>query len=408
MMKLCIISDGAAFQVGPGVYHTHDTFLLYVSQLSKHFSKVFCFMPIYLHSNSNTKAPFVWRTSDNTVAVEAHPYSTIQEYYRNLPMILMKNALPLSRCIKESDVVLLRIPAMNPYLAYLFSRIYRKGLVCYIIGSQKEVVLGGSKYKGIIRVLALGVAKLHELSTRHILRRSNLNIFLGKNLAKTYGQSMGQNQKNHFSFTSLIAPEDIVVKEGSHPGQRVKLLYVGRLGHEKGLQYLIAAIPNLVSQGWKVELDIVGDGEEKEQLMLLVQKLQLQSCIKFRGVISHGDDLNKVFLRCDVFVLPSMSEGIPKVILEAMAKGLPVIATHVGGIPDIIKDRENGILIPPKSSEAIAQAVVSLVEDEALRKRIVENAYAFVREHTIDKQAQKLAELIYARCNKAPLTPQVT
>jgi glycosyltransferase involved in cell wall biosynthesis len=86
---------------------------------------------------------------------------------------------------------------------------------------------------------------------------------------------------------------------------------------------------------------------------------------------------------------------VPKVLLEAMAAGLPVIATNVGGIPDIITNNENGILIPPGSPEAIADAVILVMENSGLREKLIENGYDFVRNHTAENQARKLAELMY-------------
>jgi glycosyltransferase involved in cell wall biosynthesis len=84
-----------------------------------------------------------------------------------------------------------------------------------------------------------------------------------------------------------------------------------------------------------------------------------------------------------------------KVLLEAMAAGLPVIATNVGGIPDIIKNKENGILIPPRSPEAVADAVKTIIENNSLREKLIKNGYRFIKDHTAESQAKKLAELMY-------------
>lgn len=400
-MKLCMINDGAAYKLEEGMYHTRDAFLLYSNELSKYFSKVHCIVPIYPYSNS--KAAFVWRPAENIEVVESYPYLTVEEYYRTMLRSLIKNGPTLANYIKASDIVFLRLPSMNAYLGYLFARLYKKAFLCYVIGDQREIVRTSSKYQGLRRALAIRVAWFHKLLTRRIIRHSGLNIFMGNDIAQDYGQTISPEGKNHISFTSLVAPEDIVVKEPSLDGRVVKILSVGRLGHEKGFLYLIEAVSGLLKEGLEVELQIVGEGDERESLQRLVNRMGLESKVFFSGSVSHGEKLDDFFLEADVFVLPSLSEGVPKVVLEAMSKGVPVVATQVGGVPDIVKDRETGLLIPPKSSDAITHAVSALVLDEVLRKQIVESAHVFIREHTLEKQVRKLADLIYANCKNLPV-----
>lgn len=238
------------------------------------------------------------------------------------------------------------------------------------------------------------VAWFHKLLTRKIIRDSGLNIFMGNDIARDYGQTISPNGKNHISFTSLVAPEDIVVREPSFDGGGVKLLSVGRLGHEKGIEFLIEAVSGLLREGLEAELHIVGEGEEREPLQGMASRMMLGSKVFFRGIVPHGRELDEVFLETDIFVLPSISEGIPKVVLEAMSKGVPVVATQVGGVPDIIEDGVTGLLIPAKSPEAIIESVKLLLDDHELRYRLVKNAYDVVRDHTVDKQVAELMELI--------------
>jgi glycosyltransferase involved in cell wall biosynthesis len=142
-------------------------------------------------------------------------------------------------------------------------------------------------------------------------------------------------------------------------------------------------------------VSLCGDGPERERLSGLVRESGLSDSVKFHGYIPWGKELSRISSGSDLFVLPSHSEGVPKVLLEAMAAGLPVIATNVGGIPDIITNNENGILIPPGSPEAIADAVKLVMENSSLREKLIENGYGFVKNHTAENQAKKLAELIY-------------
>ena len=97
---------------------------------------------------------------------------------------------------------------------------------------------------------------------------------------------------------------------------------------------------------------------------------------------------------CDVFVLPSLSEGAPYVVVDSRSQGLPTIATAVGGIPTSIDDGEDGLLVPPKDPVAIADAIDCVIEDESLRKGLIEKGYAKVRELTFDKFAKKIVGIL--------------
>lgn len=403
-MKLCIVSDGAVRLKEAGAYGSRETFPLYVNALSKYFSKIFCVLPVYRQRSEEVS--FLWRPAHNVAVVEAYPVSGVAEYYRYLPLVLAKNLPAISRCVRECDGVLLRMHGMNNYLSFMFARRYKKGIASYVTGDQKTIVREGSKYKGVKKILARGMAGVHEFMDSWIIKHANINFFLGSCLATTHGQRLGDCGRNHFSFTSLVASEDIV--EGQEPElskEKVKLLYVGRLSGEKGLPYLIEALAKLVGREIKVELDIVGEDNgagEKDRLQRLVERLRVGSCVRFHGHVPYGDELDGAFLKSDIFVLPSVSEGVPKVLLEAMAKGLPIIATDVGGVRDIIKGLENGLLVSSKSSDAIAQAVTMLLEDRELSRRLVSNGYGFVREHTAERQAQTLADIIRTNLDNAP------
>jgi glycosyltransferase involved in cell wall biosynthesis len=172
----------------------------------------------------------------------------------------------------------------------------------------------------------------------------------------------------------------------------VNLLSVGRLSYEKGLDHLIICLRRLGSASYK--LTLCGDGPYRQRLQSLVNAQGLDDHVHFLGRIPWGQRLSEVYARSDILVLPSLSEGSPKVLLEAMAKGLPVIATRVGGIPDIIEDMENGILVPPGDSQALANAIEMIARNNVLRNKIIENGYRFAKEHTAKKQAHRITEIM--------------
>ena len=148
-----------------------------------------------------------------------------------------------------------------------------------------------------------------------------------------------------------------------------KIIFVGNLRPEKGLSYLIEAMEYIAKKDINSRLLIVGEGPQKENLEKLVTKLNINDRVTFSGKAAT-DEVPVYLKNSDIFVLPSLQEGFPNVLLEAMASGLPVVATDVNGINEIIEDCKNGFLVESKNSKEIAEKILLLLEDDDLRKRI--------------------------------------
>ncbi len=167
-------------------------------------------------------------------------------------------------------------------------------------------------------------------------------------------------------------------KKYNHDGNL--LLYVGRLSKKKGLEYLISAMPEIIKAFPKTRLLIVGDGEEKEKLIALTQKRKMNNYVTFVGAISN-DELPKYYATADIFVSPSLSEGLPVTFMEAMSSGCILVATNLPGNKDIIKDGETGFLVKQKSSEEIAKKVILLLKQKENLNKIRKQARAFIQKN---------------------------
>jgi len=175
-----------------------------------------------------------------------------------------------------------------------------------------------------------------------------------------------------------VAPSPSPVQDGTGP-----VLFVGRLVERKGVAHLIEAIARLAPKGPRLE--IVGDGPERPGLEALAQRLGVASRVVFRGKIPP-DELQASYARAAVCVLPSVldargdTEGLGVVLLEAMNHGTPVIASRVGGIPDIVEDGVSGLLVPAGDADALAAAVRRVRDDPALARRLGEAGRRRLRE----------------------------
>ena len=157
------------------------------------------------------------------------------------------------------------------------------------------------------------------------------------------------------------------------------ILFVGRLTQAKGVDVLLRAIKILKNKYSKnLKIAIVGNGPLKENLNTLAVEFGVDGEVKFLGV---RKDIEELMLSSKIFVLPSRWEGLPMVILEAMSKGMSIIATGVGGIPEVIENGKEGILISLEDPEILAQAINDLLENEELQEKLSQAAYKKVREN---------------------------
>ena len=161
--------------------------------------------------------------------------------------------------------------------------------------------------------------------------------------------------------------------------RKIRFLFVGRLESEKGLEYLFHAVKLLQGRTKNFDVLLVGDGAQRKRLEILAQSLDIEEYVQFKGKVNMNSVID-IYRNSDVFVLPSIHEGFGIVNLEAMASRLPIVATNVGGVPEIIKDGENGLLVEPKDSKALANAMLKLIGDKNLRNKLGENGRKLVEE----------------------------
>jgi glycosyltransferase involved in cell wall biosynthesis len=171
------------------------------------------------------------------------------------------------------------------------------------------------------------------------------------------------------------------------------VLAVGRLSGEKAFTDLIVAMDHLrrLRRDLLVQLLIVGDGPERGRIERAIRDLDLGDRITLPG---HVQDVRPYYRQADVLAISSVSEGSPNVLLEAMAAGVPVVATSVGGIPEIVADKETGLLVPPSDPKAMASAINLLFSNRDLAKTLACNALELVRKwHSPQDRARFLLEL---------------
>jgi glycosyltransferase involved in cell wall biosynthesis len=176
------------------------------------------------------------------------------------------------------------------------------------------------------------------------------------------------------------------------------LLAVGRFAEKKGFRYLIQAMPRILEKRPQTKLVIIGFGPKLDELKRLIAELNLENSVLLPGSKS-GDELAKYFATADIFIGPSVmaesgdTEGQGVVFLEAMASGTAVIASDVGGIGDVVRNMETGLLVPQKNPEAIAEKTLLLLENQELRNKLAMNGQRLARdEYSWEQTAKRFLE----------------
>jgi colanic acid/amylovoran biosynthesis glycosyltransferase len=190
-----------------------------------------------------------------------------------------------------------------------------------------------------------------------------------------------------------------------HEGLGRRLLFVGRLAPAKGVSFLLETIAKID----EAILDIAGDGPDRKFLETKAAALGIGGRVRFLGYQSQAE-VRDLLRRADVFVMASFAEGLPVVLMEAMAAGVPVVATRIAGIPELVDDGQNGFLVAPSDPSGAATAIRRLLEDAELRNRFAIAGRAKVeREFSLNMEASWLAKILSSALSgvSEPVRPQV-
>lgn len=192
-----------------------------------------------------------------------------------------------------------------------------------------------------------------------------------------------------------VNPDELPVRI-NHKKDTIRILHSGRLTGKKGVPDLIRVFKNLIKNHSDIELHIAGDGRELEICRKLVEESELETDVTFYGSVSH-EKVKELMTTSDIFVLNSRvdeygdMEGTPVSLLEAMSAKVPVVSTIHAGIPDVVEDGKNGLLVPEKDNPALEHALKTLIENPDLRDRYAEKARETIMEkYTVKHMQNKL------------------
>lgn len=318
-------------------------------------------------------------------------------YYRSVFAIAqLTRAIPRSRRVfarelDQLDAVWLFGPA--PF-AVLFARIARRRKVSLFLGVRQDYPRYiDNRLPNRIWIWASGIARLLDFAFRRLARRCP-TVTVGEELARRYRSGRAPVLATGFS---LIRADEIVSADEalarSWEGE-LRVLSVGRLDPEKNPLLLLDVIEMLRRRDQRWRLAVVGDGPLAAELAKRVHERELDGAVELTGEVANGPELWQQFRSSRVFLHVSQTEGLPQVLFEAEAAGLPIVATDVGGVASALGHGERGLLISPGDAEAAASALERLKTDEELRRKLIIASLAHAREETLDAQLERVASFL--------------
>ncbi len=207
---------------------------------------------------------------------------------------------------------------------------------------------------------------------------------------------------------AVLSPEIQLLR--TNGGGMLKAVCIGRLVPAKGHRTLLEALLMLRDRAVAMHLVLIGGGPEMQHLQDFVQTHQLADCVTFTDALSHEEALAHL-RQADLFVLASFAEGIPVALMEAMALGIPCISTFVAGIPELIRDGVDGLLVPPGNAQALAEALLMILEESSRRVAIGEAARRKVVKHynlrcNQEQLARTFEQLLLGETQPVPVEAQ--
>ena len=313
--------------------------------------------------------------------------------WRKHPMLISKimdfvnTFVLLKRYARQSDAFYIILPSYWGIIAAIWVVMARKTVVLEISGDIRKALPATSKLrlgKSLMKVWA----ELWDVMLVWCAKRATAVVVSAGKLAKRYSTKTLLVFRPFF----VVPKDDLYLREDSCLSSQIKLLYVGALAYHKGVEVLIRAMSLLPKNEY--ELILVGRDVTEGKIAQEVKRLGLTRVVQFKGYVPHNPDFWQLYREADIFVLPSFTEGTPRVLYEAMSQSLPIITTPVGAIPKFLEDGKTAIFVDPGIPEEIADAVLLIANNAELRQRLIKESYKKLQKLMSDDWLQSVVSIL--------------
>lgn len=390
-MKLGIVYHMPFWRAADGTLReVEGSFARYVDSLAPYFDEISLCVPVLAEARGEG-TPI--RATNVTLA----PLPNFEGPVHFYPQLL--TVLPrLWRWVRSIDVLHCRIPSPAAVFAFAIARVYARPSFVLIVGDLRAL-LPTMPYRGVKQVLWRAYTAFEERAVQWMA---------GHSVAFANGEALAAKHSRPgaaviATTTTTISAADISSRADINASDPLRVLCVSRIDPRKGLRVLPGVVRRLGDRDIAVSLDIVGPAvgrpgeEEQTAIAIEAERLGVGKRVRCLGPVPL-ERLLPLYRGYDVFVLPTLpGEGIPRVLLEAMTAGVPVVTTRVAGIPSLITHEVNGLLVEEPTADAVAGAIARVVHDAGLRRRLIGNGYETARGFTLEAQAVRLLAEVSAR-----------
>jgi glycosyltransferase involved in cell wall biosynthesis len=362
---------------------TDRSFLLFVVEVGRAFDGLVLFGRA---SPATEDAEYV--IDEEAELIELPHYSSLRRFFEVLPAVT-GTVRAFWKGLGQVDVLWVFGP--HPFAAVLAVMATARGRKVVLGVRQHSIQLYDARVSGWRRVPSLAAVHALDGLFRLLSRRMKVTV-QGAELAQHYGsgREVLSMTESIVAASELTAP--VVARDWS--GQ-IELLTVGRFETEKNPLLLVEALARLEKETpGRYRLTWVGRGPLEEEVIARAAALGVDRLIELHGYIPFDAGLLDLYRRAHVFVHVSLSEGMPKVLIEALVCGTAVVATDVGGVSDALDDGEAGLLVPPDDLDALVDAVRRITDEPLLRQGLVQRGGELARSLTLEAQAERVVSFI--------------
>lgn len=385
LYKSLAILGGPGVSEKEGRLHAHVSYGRVIEELAGRFGQVI----LSVSHISERTAVQDYALPDNVRLVPLPPAGTALQGFLTSRVI----ARAYREAIIQADAVFVRgvlIPAVD--VIYEECRRQDKPVCHWLVGNPMALLQSHQRDGWVKDSLGKAFVWWWERQLHRGHRRARAAYLCnGQEIADRH-----PSPQNHVVVSTTLTENDLYEREDTCQADPVRILSLCYIRPEKGIEYLIEAFARLRTQR-PTELVLVGSRDRyptyQAKLDALVAEHGLQDRVTWAGHASYHE-VARHMQEADIFAFPTLSEGTPRVLVEARANSLPLVSTNVGGIPSSVTDGYDGLLVPPKDPQAMADAIERLVVDGPLRRQLIANGYRKAKELTVKRFVSRVTEIL--------------
>jgi glycosyltransferase involved in cell wall biosynthesis len=377
-MQLAILTGWKIIDFS-GEYYAKYWNYAYIDFMTRKFRKIYLIAPIELSDKRPTDSYLL--NFENLHVIHLPPYSHYLGGMRHF-----RSHYAAVKNLQHIDYFYCTVP--NPY-CWLPALIAKRKVIMHYVGDSIDALRGNSRY-GLLRKILYVTAYLPEYILCLLASKRSAVYTNGPHLQR----KLKKFRIDSIAVISSTLREDEFYQKDFKPAREsIKLLYVGFIRYGKGLETLIQAADILKQEGINVQLNLVGQGENQAHITRLSQELGIEKIVHYNNFIGNRARLLQIYRENDIFLFPSLSEGSPRAVLEAMANSLPVVSTPVGSLPWTFENNKEIKLCDFSDAEEFAEKILEYISTPSRTQEIILRAYEKVKNnYTLEKYMTKVFE----------------